>query len=55
MGDEFGIGGVWTKEAIKDKIDELRLKPSYGYDGRNRIEEAIRILEQRLDELDSRD
>lgn len=53
MGDEFNIDGVWTREAIKDKIDELKLKLSYGYDGRSRIEEAIRILEQRLDELDS--
>ena len=52
MGDEFGIAGVRTREAIRNKIDELRLKPSYGYDGRDRIEKAIRILEQRLDDLD---
>ena len=50
--DEFNIDGLRTREEIEDKIAELRLKPMYGYDGRDRIEDAIRTLQDRLNNLD---
>lgn len=49
--DEFNIDGLWTREEIENKIAELRLKPTYGYDGRDRIEDTIRTLQDRPNNL----